>query len=341
VTAPPPPAGGDVVVQAVGLRRRFGDLVAVDDVSFEAHRGEILGFIGPNGAGKTTSMRMVTGYLPATEGRAVVAGFDVFDDNMEVRRRVGYLPERPPLYPELTIGSYLQFVAELRGIERGRRDRRIGEVMDRVGLSGWEDRVLGSLSKGYRQRVGLAQAVLHDPQVLVLDEPTSGLDPAQVVDIREFIRDLARERTVILSTHILSEVERLCRRAVLIARGRVVAQGSLDELRARVDRGTRFRVELRHPDAAERAQIAPLIGALDEVEQVRPLDPSSGDAGDDEGFLPFEISAPGDPRTAIARLATARGWTLRAMERRAPDLEEAFLHIVGKEGHTQARGEGR
>jgi ABC-2 type transport system ATP-binding protein len=337
MTLQSPAALGDVVVEARGLRRSFGRLVAVDDVSFTARKGEILGFIGPNGAGKTTTMRMITGYLPATEGKATVDGFDVFDDNLEVRRRVGYLPERPPLYPELTIGVYLQFVAELRGLPRARRDNRIGEVMERVGLAGWEDRVLGSLSKGYRQRVGLAQAVLHDPEVLVLDEPTSGLDPAQVVDIRDFIRDLARDRTVILSTHILSEVERLCENAVLIARGRVLAHGSLDALRSKVDRGVRFRVELR-PSAAEAAQLAPLVGALPEVEQVRPV---IGDLDVPEGFLALDITAAADPRTAIAALATGRGWAIRAMERRSPDLEEAFLHIVGKEGHTQAKGEGR
>lgn len=331
------PEPGEVVVRATGLNRSFGRLVAVDDVSFEARRGEILGFIGPNGAGKTTTMRMITGYLPATEGKATVAGFDVFDDNLEVRKRVGYLPERPPLYPELTIGTYLQFVAELRGLPRARRDGRIGEVMERVGLVGWEDRVLGSLSKGYRQRVGLAQAVLHDPEVLVLDEPTSGLDPAQVVDIRDFIRDLARDRTVILSTHILSEVERLCENAVLIARGRVLAAGSLDALRAKVERGVRFRVELR-PPAHEAEQLATAVGALPEVEQVRPV---TDDIDIPEGFFALDIRAASDPRTAVAALATARGWAIRAMERRSPDLEEAFLHIVGKEGHTQAKGEGR
>ncbi|MDP6931954.1 MAG: ATP-binding cassette domain-containing protein, partial [Myxococcota bacterium] len=203
------------------LTKRFGSLTAVDHVSFEVEKGEILGFIGPNGAGKTTTMRMLTGFLPATQGQAIVAGHDVFEAPMKVRRAVGYLPETPPLYRELTVGDYLRFIAEIREVPYREHARKVGEVMERVGLAGWERRILGSLSKGYRQRVGLAQAILHEPEVLILDEPTSGLDPAQVVGIREFIRDLAGSRTVILSTHILPEVEALADRAVVISGGRV------------------------------------------------------------------------------------------------------------------------
>jgi ABC-2 type transport system ATP-binding protein len=329
--APSNAQGPAVLVE--GVSRRFGNLLAVDKVSFQVRRGEILGFIGPNGAGKTTTMRMITGYLPATEGRAVVAGFDVFENSLEVRKRVGYLPERPPLYPELTIGSYLQFVAEIRGVPAARRDQKIGETMERVGLRGWEDRILGSLSKGYRQRVGLAQAVLHDPEVVVLDEPTSGLDPAQVVDIREFIRDLSRERAVILSTHILSEVERLCERAVIIARGRVLADDSLQGIRGRVPGGVRYRVELEGAPGGE-VGLASMVGRLPEISQVTPRIEADRPAG----AVMLEIEAPADPRTAIARLATQQGWTLRAMERTEADLEAAFLHIVGKEGATAPEG---
>ena len=302
------------------ITKRFGSLVAVDRVGFEVGRGEILGFIGPNGAGKTTTMRILTGYIPATEGTALVAGHDVFEENMQVRRKVGYLPETPPLYPELTVGAYLQFVAEIRGVAKAGRSRRIGEVMDMVGLAGWEGRILGSLSKGYRQRVGLAQAVLHDPEVLVLDEPTSGLDPRQVVGIREFIENLAQDRTVILSTHILSEVERLCDRVVMIHKGRIAADGTMDEVRQEAGGGTRYLLEL---EAGSESR-APAVGALAEVEQVAPL----GVAG---GFERLEARAPTDPRTAVARLATERGWQIRAMERHVPSLEEAFLAIVGRE----------
>jgi ABC-2 type transport system ATP-binding protein len=311
------------MISAQQLTKRFGRFLAVDGVSFEVGKGEVLGFLGPNGAGKTTTMRMLTGFIPASEGRAVVAGFDVFEDPMSVRRRVGYLPETPPLYPELTIGDYLHFVAELREVPAKGRSRKIGEVMEKVGLQGWEGRILGSLSKGYRQRVGLAQAVLHDPAVLILDEPTSGLDPGQVVGIRSFIQNLAEDRTVILSTHILSEVEILCRRAVLIAKGKVAADGTLDELRARVGAGVRFRIELGAPDL-DAAAVATKVASLPQVERVSPI-------GLSEGLHLLEVRAPADPRTAIARLALDERWTLRAMERHQPSLEEAFLTIVGQE----------
>lgn len=311
------------MISAQSITKRFGRLVAVDNVSFEVAPGEILGFIGPNGAGKTTTMRMLTGFLPATEGKAVVAGHDVFDEPMLVRRKVGYLPEKPPLYTELTIGAYLQFVAEIRGIPRASRTRRVGEVMEQVGLMGWEERILGSLSKGYRQRVGLAQAVIHDPQVLILDEPTSGLDPGQVAGIRDYVRGLAADRTVILSTHILPEVERLCDRVVVIAGGKIAADESILSLKNRVGAGVRFRIELR-PGEADEGRVPQLVGELGVVDQVRPLDPV-------DGFAVLDVRAPEDPRTAVARLATERGWTVRAMERHAPSLEEAFLAVIGQE----------
>ena len=310
------------MIAAENLTKRFGRLTAVDDVSFRVETGEILGFIGPNGAGKTTTMRVLTGFLPASEGRAIVAGHDVFEDPMAVRRAVGYLPETPPLFPELTVGDYLRFIAEIRLVPSRERTRRVGEVMERVGLSGWERRILGSLSKGYRQRVGLAQAIIHDPAVLILDEPTSGLDPAQVVGIRDFIRDLASSRTVILSTHILSEVELLCERAVIINRGRVAAADTIDGLREQVGAGLRYRVELKA--ALDPGALAAEVGRLDAVTQITPR-------GDADGFAVLEAKAPQDPRTAIAGLATARGWEIRAMERVQPSLEEAFLTVVGRE----------
>jgi ABC-2 type transport system ATP-binding protein len=308
------------MIEARGITKRYGPFLAVDDVSFAAAKGTVLGFIGPNGAGKTTTMRILTGYLPATAGDAVVAGFDVFQDPMEVKRRVGYLPEAPPLYPELTVGDYLAFVAELRGLPRRGRWRRIGEVMERVGLTGWERRIVGSLSKGYRQRVGLAQALVHDPPVLILDEPTSGLDPAQNVGIRELIGSLGEDRTVVLSTHILAEVEATCDRVVVIDRGRIAASGTLDEVRNRATGGLRYRVELRGEDLARS------VGALPEVLQVQPS-PGS------DGFEVLEVFAAEsmDPRTAIAALSARSGWTVRSIERIQPSLEEAFLAVVGRE----------
>ncbi len=307
------------MIEAHGLTKRYGPLTAISDVSFAVQTGEILGFIGPNGAGKTTAMRILTGFLPATEGRAVVAGHDVFESPHEVKRSVGYLPETPPLYRELTVGQYLRFVAEIREIPRSERLRRVGEVMERVGLTGWERRILGSLSKGYRQRVGLAQALVHDPPVLILDEPTSGLDPAQVAGVRELIGQLAGERTVVLSTHILREVEALCGRVVIISEGRVAARGTMDEVRALAG-GVRYRARVL-PGADEALAVATAVGALGEVDEVRPAEDGS-----------LEIRATEDPRTAVAALVAARGWGLAALEREVPGLEEAFLAVVGREG---------
>ncbi len=307
------------MIEAHGLTKRYGPMTAIEDVSFSVGAGEILGFIGPNGAGKTTTMRILTGFLPCTSGRAVVAGHDVFESPLRVKQSVGYLPETPPLYRELTVGQYLRFVAELRGVARGERLRRVGEVMEQVGLTGWEQRILGSLSKGYRQRVGLAQALVHDPPVLILDEPTSGLDPGQVAGVRELIGQLAGHRTVILSTHILREVEALCSRVVVIDRGGIVARGTLDEVRALAG-GVRYRAQVQ-PGETEPASVAAAVGALDSVTEVRPLE---------NGVM--EIHAPGDPRADIARLVVSQGWKLAALDREVPDLEEAFLHVVGREG---------
>ncbi len=306
------------MIEAHGLTKRYGPMTAIEDVSFSVADGEILGFIGPNGAGKTTTMRILTGYLPASDGRAIVAGHDVFEQPLKVKNAVGYLPETPPLYRELTVGQYLGFVAELRGVARSQRLRRIGEVMEKVGLTGWERRILGSLSKGYRQRVGLAQAMVHDPPVLILDEPTSGLDPAQVAGVRELIARLAGERTVILSTHILREVEALCSRVVVIDQGRVAARGSLEEVCAMAG-GVWYRARVEQEEEAP-AVVAAAVGGLAGVTEVQALDDGS-----------LQIQAPGDPRAEIARLVVSRGWSLAALDRQVPGLEEAFLHIVGRE----------
>ncbi len=299
------------------LSKSYGGFVALDDVSFEVAKGEIIGFLGPNGAGKTTTMRILTTFLPATTGDATVAGFDVFDAPFEVKKRVGYLPESPPLYPELSVGSYLAFIAELRGYTGAERYTRAGRVMERVGLAGWDRRILGSLSKGYRQRVGLAQALLHDPPVLILDEPTSGLDPGQVMGIRDLVRSLAGDHTVILSTHILSEVEAMCPRAVLIAKGKLRAAGTIPELRAQASGGVWYHVDIAGIDA-------PGLGAWPEVDLVEPL-------GTDGAFQSFRVRAATDPREAIAARAAGAGLRLRVLDRRLPSLEEAFIDLVGRE----------
>lgn len=225
------------MIKCKGLSRKFGRFTAVKPLDFDIPKGQVVGFIGPNGAGKTTTMRMLTGYLPPTSGSASIDGLDIFDDNTKVKKKVGYLPEAPPLYPELTIGQYLEFVGTLRGLPQSDLSKRIGEVMAQIGLSGWENKPIHTLSKGYRQRVGMAQAILHKPSVLILDEPTSGLDPTQVAGIRTFLKDLAAERTVILSTHILSEVEKLCDRVLFIKEGALIADTGIHQLDQILDEG--------------------------------------------------------------------------------------------------------
>jgi len=216
------------VIEVKNVTKYYGNFKAVEDISFSVQKGEIIGLLGPNGAGKTTTMRILTCFIPATSGSISVCGYDVFEDSMEVRRRVGYLPETPPLYPEMTVSSYLTFIAEIREIPWSRQRERINEVIARTGLGDHFGRVIGTLSKGYRQRVGLAQALLHDPEVLIMDEPTVGLDPNQIIEIRGLIQSLAAEHTVILSTHILSEVEMTCKKVIIINEGRIVAEDSVE-----------------------------------------------------------------------------------------------------------------
>ena len=224
------------MIEAKGLSKRYGDLLAVDRVSFTLQRGEVVGFLGPNGAGKTTTMRMLTGFLPPTDGTALIDGHDMFQDPLRARRAVGYLPESPPLYPEMDVQGFLRYVAAIKGMPRGDRARAVERSLERCGLVQVRRRVIGTLSKGYRQRVGIAQAIVHDPPVLILDEPTVGLDPVQIREIRQLIKDLASARpgetqhTVILSTHILPEVEAICPRVMLIHRGRKVVDSPLAEL---------------------------------------------------------------------------------------------------------------
>lgn len=307
------------MIEAVGLQKYFGPVPALEDVSFTVGQGQVVGFLGPNGAGKTTTMRILTGFIPASGGEARVCGLDVFENPTGVKAKVGYLPEAPPLYPELTVGEYLTFAAELRGLSGKPMRVRIGEVMDRVGLSGWETRVLGSLSKGYRQRAGLAQTLLHDPPVLILDEPTSGLDPTQMVGVRALIAELAQSRTVILSTHILPEVEVLCPTAVIIGRGRVLASGTIADLRAKAKRGAWTRIEARGITAA----------ALAEAEGVLEVEPLGGE------WPAFRVKSAGDVRAALVARVVAAGGQVRAVESQLASLEEAFIDIVGLEGITR------
>ena len=224
------------MIEARGLAKRYGDLVAVSDVSFAVQPGEVVGFLGPNGAGKTTTMRILTGFLPPTDGSAVIDGHDIFTDPLAARRAIGYLPETPPVYPEMSVDGYLGYVAKLKDVPRGQRKSAVDRAIERCGLAGVRRHIIGTLSKGYRQRVGLAQAIVHDPPVMIFDEPTVGLDPTEIQKIRALIRELAsaregRARTVILSTHILPEVEAICRRVIIMHRGRKALDAPIDELR--------------------------------------------------------------------------------------------------------------
>src|SRR5882672_2980897 len=231
----------DVMIQVENLTKDYGPARAVDKVTFNVRKGEVLGFLGPNGAGKSTTMKMLTCYLAPTAGKAKVAGFDVFDQSLQVRQRIGYLPEDTPIYRDMTVLEYLQFAAELRGMDPTKTPARIREIGGRCGLGDVAGKLVGELSKGYRQRLGLAQAMLHDPDILILDEPTSGLDPNQIVEIRSLIKEIGREKTVILSTHILPEVQATCSRILIISGGRLVADGTPEALRAR-EKGGRYRV---------------------------------------------------------------------------------------------------
>jgi ABC-2 type transport system ATP-binding protein len=249
------------MIEVRDLTKQYRELTAVDKVSFTVAKGEIVGFLGLNGAGKSTTMKVLTGFIPATSGAVKVAGFDVFEDPMEVKRRIGYLPEVPPLYPELSVREYLEFVASIKGLKGAKRKSEVERVISKSGLDQYGDRLIGNLSKGYQQRAGIAQALLGNPDVLVLDEPTSGLDPLQRVTVLNLIRDLAGEHTIILSTHILQEVERICPRAIIIHRGRVVADDAI------VNLNKRYATPERTPDFLE--VFTKMVNELEAVDQAR------------------------------------------------------------------------
>ena len=310
------------MVEVQHVTKRYGSFTAVDDLSFEVEPGEILGFLGPNGAGKTTTMRILTGYLPATEGHARVAGFDVFDQPIEAKRRTGYLPETPPLYPEMTVGGYLQFVARINGIAAGDRTARIGAVMERTSITDMTERYCGTLSKGYRQRVGLAQALLHNPDVLILDEPTAGLDPRQIIETRRLITELAGDHTVILSTHILPEVSQTCQRVVIINRGRVVAVDSPDNLTARLQGSQSLYVQIDSGGADP----APALREVAGVAGVSPADRRDGVSG-----FQVEIAAGHDVRRDVSRTVVTNGWGLLELRAQQMSLEDIFLQLTTEE----------
>jgi len=304
------------MIEAQNLTRRYGDFTAVHGISFSVGEGEIVGMLGPNGAGKTTTIRMITGFLPPTSGQVTVAGKDLFESPREARRQLGYLPENVALYGEMRVEEYLAYRARLEGLGRSEVRAAIGEAAERCLLADVRHQVIGTLSKGYRQRVGLATAILHKPSTLVLDEPTVGLDPKQIIAIRELIRDLGRERTLLLSTHILPEVELLCNRVMIIDRGRIVAEGTPEALRERSVGNPTLRLTLKGapPDAAE------TLGSIDGVLSVHP--------GAGEGAWVVEYTAGSDPREEIFRAAVARGWVLLEMARERTTLEDIFVRLT-------------
>ncbi|MSO48478.1 MAG: ABC transporter ATP-binding protein [Acidobacteria bacterium] len=318
------------MIEVQHLTKRYGPVTAVDDVSFRAEKGEILGLLGPNGAGKTTTMRVLTGYMPATEGTATVAGYDVFANPIEAKRRVGYLPETPPLYPDMTVREYLTFVAKLKlpaSVSKSERISRINGVMTKTNITDMANRHCAKLSKGYKQRVGLAQALIHDPEVLILDEPTAGLDPKQIIEVRDLIRALAGNHTVVLSTHILPEVSQTCQRVVIINRGRVVAVDTPDNLTNQLKGSATLYVQV---DAAG-ADAAAALSTITGVRQVSEHDRH-------EQLVGFEVASDTerDIRRDVARMVVDKGWGLIELRPLRLSLEDIFLQLTTDENQLAA-----
>jgi ABC-2 type transport system ATP-binding protein len=311
------------MIEVENLSKTYVDEPVVRDLSFFVPEGQVLGFLGPNGAGKTTVMRMLTAFLPPTTGRVVVAGVDLDKDPVALRRNVGYLPENVPLYPEMRVDEYLRFRADVEEVPRAEVRARMEDVIERCLISDVRRQVVGTLSKGYRQRVGLAGALIHQPQVLILDEPTVGLDPNQIIKVRELITDLGREHTVLLSTHILPEVEQVCERVFIIDRGRIVADGTPAALRERLVGNPTVSVELRGAGAAARAALEALPG----VAAVR-------EAG--EGRWMLEHTADADPREAVFRLAVEKDWVLLGLTPEKATLEDVFVRLTTREERAPA-----
>jgi ABC-2 type transport system ATP-binding protein len=311
------------MIEVQNLTKRYGPFTAVDDVSFRVERGEILGFLGPNGAGKTTTMRVLTGYMPATEGKAVVAGYDVFAQPIDAKRRTGYLPETPPLYPDMTVRDYLTFVARIKAgpLSRTEREARVRDVMRKTHIDDMANRACGKLSKGYKQRVGLAQALIHEPEVLILDEPTAGLDPKQIMETRDLIRSLGGDHTVVLSTHILPEVAQTCQRVVIINKGRVVAVDTPDNLTHQLKGAAALYVQVEGANDA--------TGALQAIDGVRRVVVSDRH----QSYTGYEVeSEPNrDVRRDVARVLVDGGWGLVELRPMRMSLEEIFLQLTTDE----------
>lgn len=316
------------MISVENLTKRYGDRTAVTDVSFTVKKGEILGFLGPNGAGKSTTMRMITGYLSPSSGRVTVGGFDMDKDPLKAKALIGYLPEVVPVYPEMTVRDYLKFVAALKGVPANEQKGRIDAIVERCWLTQYRDRLIAHLSKGYRQRVGLAQALIHNPPVLIMDEPTSGLDPKQIIETRELIRNLAGDHTVILSTHILPEVQNVCSRVLIINQGRVVAEDAPERLEASLRGSQSIRLEVAGPEPA----LSATLGQVQGVTSVR-IQPKGPEF---PGILQVDVDAkPEDEvRAAVAAAIIGNGFKLYEMHAARLSLEEIFLKLTTEEPGT-------
>jgi ABC-2 type transport system ATP-binding protein len=324
------------MIKVEGLTKRYARTVAVDNISFEVEKGQIVGFLGPNGAGKTTTMRVLTCFLPPTSGTANVAGFDVLKDPMEVKKRIGYLPETPPLYPEMEVVEYLKFTGQLKGISSGDIQRRVDEVLERCAIGDVRAKLIAKLSKGYRQRVGLAQAIIHNPDVLILDEPTSGLDPKQIIEIRELLKSLAGDHTIILSTHILSEVEHSCERVIIISQGKLVAIDSVANLTNRLRGSEAVALEVEAGDGKPGStEVQQRLEQVSGVSRVMMRDSKNG-------RLHFEVeSLQGRHiRADLARTVVNAGWNLSELRAVGLSLEDIFLQLTTAEQKNQTKTEG-
>ena len=304
------------MIRASGLTKEFGIRRAIDNLTFQAEQGEIVGFLGPNGAGKTTTMRILSGYMPPTEGEATVAGYDIISESIEVRRRVGYLPETVPLYPDMTVFDYLKFMADLRHLPNA--EDRVDDTLEMVGMEERADGYIGNLSKGMRQRIGLAQALLHKPEVLILDEPTIGLDPGQVVEVRNVIREIGKERTVLLSTHILSEAQQLCDRVLIINKGRIVAEDTPANLQASLIGAERGMLRVR-------GEADDLMDRLSKIKGINNVQSK------EEGVLEFQFAPGQDVRAEVARATINAGYDLLEMRPIGMSLEDIFLQLTREE----------
>ena len=310
------------MIQATQLTKRYGSTTAIQEVSFEVNRGEILGFLGPNGAGKTTTMRILSGFFAATEGKATIAGFDVFEDPLEVKKRVGYLPENPPLYGEMKVDAYLRFVATIKGVEASSLDSQLSHSKERCGLTKVGDRLIKQLSKGYRQRVGLAQAIIHDPEVLILDEPTIGLDPKQIIEVRELIKSLGGDHTVILSTHILSEVSMTCERVIIIDKGEIVAMDTPENLTRQAAGEQRLELEIVGP-------VENLTSLLREIPPVKNVITNPPEDKYQRVFV--EVEKGEEVRHLVARKVVDAGFELYGLKAQSVTLEEVFVNLTADE----------